>query len=265
MRAARIIMKPRLRTLLIRAFALVACAVLACLSGLSGAFAQSADNAKQVAPSDEGKLDVTDLEKKYWAAKDTDFSVVQNRAYSKAGRLAATLQYGYYVRDTYSEVSEYRLALNYYFSERFGAELNYEVLDSVNSKATNAFVNQYGGVFPNHGKQREYYGAAFNWIPIYAKMSLLNSRIIYFDMAFSPGVGMTTYEQQVQGSYPKASAPTLSFDISQHFFLAKWFALRFDFQNRWFNEEVKNFRTGAAASTELNHTSVLSFGAQFFY
>jgi outer membrane beta-barrel protein len=217
------------------------------------------------AAADDGKLDVTDLEKKYWASKDTDFSVVQNRAYAKTGRLGLTAEYGYYVNDTYSDVAAYRLGLNYYFSERYGIELNYQSLNSANSKSTDAFINQYGGVYPNHDVQTSYYGVSFNWIPIYAKMSLLNSRIIYFDMAFSPGLGTTSYNQQMLSGSAAQSSLTYSFDISQHFFLTKYFALRFDFQNRWFNEDVRDYRTGGDVGSDLNHTSELLFGFQFFY
>ena len=216
-------------------------------------------------PADEGKLDVSDLEKKYWASKDVDFSVVQNRAYAKTGRFSLTGQYGYFVNDTYSDISAYRLGVNYYFSERYGIELNYQSFDAVNSKSTSAFLSQYGGVMPNHNKPQSYYGVSFNWIPIYAKMSLLNSNIIYFDMAISPGIGITNSQQQVQNSYPTVSAPTFSLDISQHFFLSKWFALRFDFQNRWFNEEIKDFRTQRTTSSDMNHSSALMGGFQFFY
>ena len=248
--------------------------ILAMAAAPASAFAQQrasgrAETKPVAAPAGdaaaEGKLDVSDLEKKYWAAKDTDFSVVQNRAYSKAGRFAATLQYGSYINDPYSDVNQYRFAANYYFSERYGVEVSYAMLDSVNSKSTNGYINSNGGVFPNHNKDKQYYGAAFNWIPIYAKMSLLNSRIVYFDMAFSPGVGMTTYEQQVMGSNPTASAATLSFDVTQHFFLSNWFALRLDYQNRWYNEDIKDYRHGAGMGSDVNHEGILSIGTQFFF
>ena len=224
----------------------------------------SAGTASAPMPGDT-KLDVSGIEKKYWAAKDTDFSVVQNRTYTKAGRLAATLQYGASLNDTYGDVKAYRLGANYYFSERYGIELNYETFDTVNSTSTSYFISHYGGVYPNHNVTRAYYGATFNWVPIYAKMSLLGSRIIYFDMAFSPGIGMTSYEQQVQGSNPTATAPTLSFDVSQHFFLSNNFAIRVDYQNRWYNEDVKDFRNQTPSSSNYNPTSILLIGGQLFF
>src|SRR5665213_1189165 len=52
-------------------------------------------------PADE-KVDISDLENKYWAPKDTDFSVVQNRTYSKEHRWFFSAQYGIPVSDSYS-------------------------------------------------------------------------------------------------------------------------------------------------------------------
>lgn len=248
---------------------LLAAAVAASISAWGG-ISLAAEPAKASPPSvDESgasdKLDVSGLEKKYWAAKDTDFSVVQNRTYSKAGRFALTGQYGYYVNDSYNDVQALRLAGDYYFNERYGVELDYEAFSAVNSQSTNAYLNSNGGVMPNHNQPQTYYGAAFNWVPIYAKMSLLNSRIIYFDMAFSPGFGISTSQQQLRGAYPTTSAPTFSFNISQHFFLSNWFALRFDFQNRWYNDEIKDFRTTQVMSNSLYHESSLMGGVQFFF
>ena len=48
------------------------------------------------------KLDLKKLEDKYWAAKDTDFSVVQNRTYTKEGRAFLSLSYGPLMNDPYS-------------------------------------------------------------------------------------------------------------------------------------------------------------------
>jgi hypothetical protein len=62
----------------------VATGVLACLTFLAASRANAqAPQAGSPSGASE-KVDVTDLEKKYWASKDTDFSVVQNRVYSKA-------------------------------------------------------------------------------------------------------------------------------------------------------------------------------------
>ena len=60
------------------------------------------------------KLDISDLEQKYWAPKDTDFSVVQNRTYTKAGKHSFTAMYGSLINDTFNEGATGIFKYNYY-------------------------------------------------------------------------------------------------------------------------------------------------------
>src|SRR5690349_4425346 len=68
-------------------------------AGKPGAPAAPGTAAKPDDKSD--KLDISDLEQKYWAPKDTDFSVVQNRTYTKAGKLGVSLMTGPIINDTF--------------------------------------------------------------------------------------------------------------------------------------------------------------------
>ncbi len=231
-------------------------------SMLSMASAQSAVKSPG-AVGDSDKVDVTDLEKKYWASKDTDFSVVQNRLYTKANRFALSLQYGTLINDPWSEGPSFSGSLGYYFSERFGIEGHYQQTNSVDNKALVNLKSQSGTA--NHGKIMSYQGLSANWVPFYAKMSVLNNTIIYFDMAFSPGIGVTGYEQQQLGGNRLKSAPTVSLDITQSFFFSKYAAFRVDYKNRWFQEEVISFNSGASVNTETAQTSMLLFGFTFYY
>jgi outer membrane beta-barrel protein len=217
---------------------------------------------------DSDKLDVTDLEKKYWSSKDTDFSVVQNRLFSKEGRFALTANYGGFVNDAWSEGPSMGVGLNYFLSERYGLELSFLRSNSQDSKATESLKTNQDGA-PNHGKIKSFYGAAFSWVPFYAKMSVMDATIVYFDMAVSFGAGVTEYEQQLEEGPSLKSAPSVTLDISQHFFLNKWFALRFDYKNRWFQEEVTQYRSPVVGQrttvTETNQTSFLMFGATVYF
>lgn len=245
-------------------------ALVAVLLSSAPAAAQGASGKKEsaapAAPSpDSDKVDVSDLERKYWASKDTDFSVVQNRLYSKAGRFALSAQYGNLINDPWSDGPGFSGSLAYYFSERLGLEGHYQVINSVDNEATKSLKQNQGGA-PNHSKLVGYQGVSLNWVPFYAKMSVLNSQIIYFDMAISPGLGVTQYEQQrVTGSHVGQSAPTFSLDVTQSFFFSKYFAFRVDFRNRWFQEEKIRFQTGEKIGTDLSQTSQLLFGLTFFY
>jgi len=113
--------------------------VTALIWGNSWAWAQSASkpssgkasgpegSASKESGAKEGeKLDLSDLEQKYWAPKDTDFTVVQNRAYTKAKRYAATYMLGPIVNDPFNSGFNHQLNVNYYFDERYGVELIYQ-------------------------------------------------------------------------------------------------------------------------------------------
>jgi outer membrane beta-barrel protein len=219
----------------------------------------------------DDKLDVSGLEKKYWAAKDTDFSVVQNRLFSKAGRVALSLGYGSLINDSWSSGASLSGDLNYYFSERYGIQAEYTQTNSRDNDAVNSLRTNQGGI-PNHDLLKKYYGVGFNWVPFYAKVSVLNSSIIYFDMSVTPGLGISTYQEQLEEGGQNKTSPTLSLDVTQHYFLNKWFALRFDFKNRWYQQDVLYFHassvpTGGSrkASTDLNYSSSLMFGLTFYY
>lgn len=217
------------------------------------------------------KVDITDLEQKYWVPKDTEFHVVQNRTYTKEKRFAVTLAGGTLINDQYSKAFVGLLAANYYLSERLGVELTYMKLDTINSKMTDEFLGTYK-VIPEHNKEKEYIGASANWIPIYAKLALLDKQIIYFDMSFSAGIGVTTYEQQLTGNTAtgpltatRAQAPTLALDVAQHFFLDKHWALRAELRNHFMNWDIKNSATGAASRSSSNTSNTFLLGATFYF
>lgn len=218
------------------------------------------------APQGSGdKLDVSDLEKKYWAAKDTDFNVVQNRLFSKAGRLGLTLNYGMYVGEPWSKGPTYGASLNYFFNERYGVEFAYSKTDSSDNDATVKLKQQSGS--PNHTKLKGYYGVGFNWVPFYAKMSFLNSSIVYFDMSITPGVGIVSYEQQKEEGNAMQNTVGFSLAITQHFFLTKWLALRLDYKNYWYNEDMVAYRVNSRAlnSSGLKNDGLLMGGFTFYY
>ena len=214
------------------------------------------------------KLDVSDLEKKYWAAKDSDFNVVQNRLFTKAHRFSLTGNYGTMINDPWSDGPTYGANLGYYFSERWGVELAYSNTDSKDNKAADRLKSQNG--YPNNNKMKQFYGAQVDWIPFYAKMSFLNSSIIYFDMGASIGAGITQYEQQLVEGNATQTAPTLTLDISQHFYLNKYMAIRLDYKNRFYQEDIVWFKsrgvgTSRSDSSDLNKTSILMMGLTLYY
>lgn len=231
------------------------------------------ENVQREAPQDQtaaDKIDVTDLENKYWAAKDTDFSVVQNRLYSKARRFSLSGMYGTLVNDPWNEGAAYGGSLAYYFNERWGIETSYSQLESRDNKGTQKLAQQGG--LPNYNKMKTFYGGSLVWVPLYAKMSLLNWTIIYFDMSFALGGGVQEYQQQRDDGAATKTTPAVTFDVTQTFFLSKYIAFRLDLKNRWYREETAWYRSSSAAtagtrtvSTDTNNTTLLMLGLTLLY
>ena len=214
--------------------------------------APAADAKKPAKPAGEAdaakpasdKVDLSELENQYWTPKDREFSVVQNRKYSKEKRFGLSLQGGMLVNDAYSTgYGNMNITLAYYFTEKSGLELNFTSYKNDKSKIVERFEGE-NGVLPNYNEQTAYVGLSYNWIPFYGKMSMLDDSIIYFDMAFSPGIGYVTYDHVYQnGTVPSGkesdgSALAISLDISQHFFIHEHWAIRVDFKNRFYNEKT---------------------------
>jgi outer membrane beta-barrel protein len=201
------------------------------------------------------KVDIKDLENQYWAPKDTDFSVVQNRAYSKDQRLALSLQYGLLLSDSYSTGSILGVSGNYFFNERMGVELDYQKANLQNNDTVNYFLG--AGTAPSFTRMTDFYGVGFTYVPIYAKMSLLNHKIIYFDFAITPLIGMTDYDQIMIDHDHHMSSFTYGFDISQYFFFAKNFAIRMSIRDQFYNAKAAKFstdETGAEGAPRQDNT-----------
>lgn len=221
----------------------------------------------------EDKVDVSDLENKYWAPKDTDFSVVQNRTYTKEKRMFATIHYGPIVNDKYSEGNNVGLSANYFFSERYGIQATYIQSNLEDSDMVNAFKEVSTGVRPDFGRMENYYGFGFSWVPFYAKMSFMGKKIMYFDMAVTPTLGMTNYTQMVENDNRSKSSLTYGVDITQYFFFTNHFAIRADLKNQWYSEEVLKYRGSGGAlgvkgdkvRDDMNHTTLFLLGLTFYF
>lgn len=230
-----------------------------------------------VAPAAPGandkKLDISDLENKYWAPKDTDFSVVQNRTYPKEKKFFISPEYGVMVNDQYSDGSVFGLTGNYFFSERYGIQLQYLRANLHLNDAMKNLVNLSSGVQPNHGQFTGLYSLGFNWVPFYAKMSVLGKRIIYFDMAVTPYVGMSTYDQVLETGNKGKTGTTLGVDVSQYFLFSKWIAIRTDVKYQIRQEDVAVYHGNGVStvtgqkvgSTKWTKDTMFLIGAMFFW
>lgn len=224
--------------------------ILVCILMASQAFAQQQQPAAEHRGSD--KLDIKKLEQKYWAAKDDDFSVVQNRRYTKAERFYLTVSGGIPFNDPYSTGTIFGGSLGYFFNERWGLEANYNSMDMKDNDAVKQFVDTYGAI-PDHNVLKSSYFLSGIWVPFYAKMSVVDKAIIYFDMGISAGVGQLNYEiTQAEGNISKNTF-AYKLGVFQQIFFSEHFAVRADLINTWSSQDKMKYY---APGTSVGGTTV---------
>lgn len=252
------------------------------LLGSSLAYAQTTAPAaapKAATPAISGgndKLDIKKLEQKYWSAKDDDFAVVQNRRYTKAGRFFLAANGGVPFNDSFSGGTIYSANVGYFFNERWGLDLEYKSGGLSDNDSTRLFNERYG-IYPDHNVFMSSQIISGTLVPFYAKMSFMDSSIIYFDMGFSLGAGTLSYKiKQASGDLTE-SAPVAKLGIFQQIFFSEHFALRAELANTWSNQQRYKYyvtlpaSAGGAAVTDrdlgkkmTNDTSLL-LGLTFWF
>ncbi len=238
----------------------------------SGAPVAAPKSGTATAPAKDEKVDIKEIEQQYWSSKDTEFKVVQNRRYTKEKRFYVSGGAGSLIGDENSTGYVYNLGMGYYLTEQYGVELMYNKFDTESAKALTKLENQ-ATVTVNHNEPDSFMGAAFIWSPVYAKLSILDSHIIYFDMSISPVLGMS-WQRYHQRYDPKLTDPyfTVGIDIAQHFYIDDHFAVKFDFRNRFFNEETRNWNNNPltpGSDFEVGDNSriitTLNVGVEYFF
>lgn len=216
---------------------------------------------------DSDKLDIKKLEQKYWAAKDDDFSVVQNRKYTKAKRFYLNLGGGIPFNDPFATGTLMSAQLGYYFNERWGLGVNYTKGNLHDNDAVDQFINRYG-VTPDRNNYSSSTMISGTWVPLYAKMSFLDSSIIYFDMGFSLGLGTTNYIVKKQEGDENKSAMSYQWGVNQQIFFSQHFAVRVDLINRYTSEKRSKYLTTAPdrdLGSKLINDSSLLLGVTYWF
>jgi outer membrane beta-barrel protein len=235
----------------------------------------SPSSGTQVTTANGEKVDLTDLESRFWTAKDTEFNVVQNRTYTKAHKFSATAIVGTDLSGSYTNDYNIGLAINYYFSERQGVELQGWKTNSNKASFVSTFESVNGASY-DYNYTQGFIGVNYNWIPIYAKLSLLEKKILYFDMSINPGLGVTFLQSNSFGTptFPAnavSQAPiTGALDIAQQVFLTSHWAIKLDLDSHFYSETTYKSGTGSGGTAGQNlgskftYEGIFMLGVTFF-
>ncbi len=222
-------------------------------------------------PEISDKLNVDQLEKKYWSSKDDYFTVVQNRSYTKEKRFFLSLQSGKLINDGFSEGTPNAVSLGYFFNERWGIEFDNVKFNTKDSSVTKGFEG-FSGVHPDFNRPRGTTDVGLTFVPVYAKVSLLEKKIMYLDLAFTLCFGKTDYQIATENGGINKSTNNYGITVTQNWFLTNNFAFRFDLRNKWASQNQMKFRiqSGASESTRNLGSSTLldttwQFGLTYFH
>ncbi len=243
-----------------------------------------ADTAASTGSKGSDKMDLKKLEDKYWASKDDDYGVIQNRTFSKTGKFYLSAVYGPLINDPYAKARAAGGMVGYYLNEDFGIELSYLSYSSSKNETVSAYEglqNPSFAVSPNYNLLKNNKALSITYTPFYAKMAFMNKAIMYFDMGFTLGAGLVDYEQQKVSkdsngsnkiqSNEIVSAPHVEFGIMQQLFLSQYFAFRLDIKNTFYNQKIKQSEilntapesSRTETSKNVNDTTI-TFGLTLF-
>ncbi len=238
-----------------------------------------AQPAQPVQPRSSDKVDLKKLEDKYWSAKDEDYAVIQNRTFSKSGKFYGSLNLGTLMNDPFAKSMVYGAYLGYYFNEDFGIEGSYLINNSKASDSVNEFSSTAANTRPNYNLPGNAMTLGLTYTPFYAKMAFMNMAIMYFDMGFTAGLGVSEYDQVVQAkdgagapiigqdAKVRQSAPHFEIGVMQQLFINKNFAFRLDIKNSFYNEKIAPYYVGGSSqgeTTKLKNNTFIMFGLTLF-
>lgn len=181
-----------------------------------------------------------------------DVAVINRRFLPKTSRFEFFPNFGIILNDAFFTSVDYGARLAYYFSEKYGLELNAQFMSTQNRLVTDELF-QRGVTTQSLATAQSFYGLDFKWTPIYGKMGWLNRSIIPFDFYFSIGGGITKTNQ---GTQP----PTVHLGGGQLFALNKWLAIRWDIS--WYGYQTTSQVDGSSGTFTNLHATL---GASIFF
>ncbi len=133
----------------------------------------------------EAKESASDEYSFSWLDKDKKIYVLQNRRYTKAGRLLLSASGGVGSSNPYRDVQYVEPRLAVFFSEAFGVEAFYSKTFNSSNAAFQALEAE--SVQPFVRDINSQAGVLLHWVPWYAKINVFN-KVLYFDWGFEAGV-----------------------------------------------------------------------------
>ncbi|OFZ52973.1 MAG: hypothetical protein A2428_08480 [Bdellovibrionales bacterium RIFOXYC1_FULL_54_43] len=240
-----------MRTINLCFFALFALTLLATVSP-AAAGSKSDDNER---------VQVDAIKEKYWArGDDSELGVVQNRLYTKVGKVEAGGYFGLIGSDPFLSVQSTGGSLGYHFSEFLGVRVFGWKARVAPSQALLTFEATRGAT-ANTNEPRSFLGGEASASIMYGKLSLLGKKILYYDFHLLGGGGATNTET---GTYF-----TPFFGLGQQIYLSKSVSFVIDYRLMAYHENIVEkvipTKLGQIVDERTNWTNALTLGVSVLF
>ncbi len=216
-------------------------------------------NVEKPAVVNQKVQNLTDLNK---LAPFREVSVIQKKFLPKTERFQLFAGVGTTTNSPWFLNLGVKVNLGYYFTESFGIEASGIFLSNTERQVAKEIRDNNQLQPEKFINTKNYYGLDLVWAPIYGKLTLLNSRIIPFDMYFSAGGG-TSSTNSAEGN-----VPTLHVGMGQIFAITKAIAFRWDYSLTTFQATPipDSSLTTAGSGIKNNYNDlILTAGLSFFF
>lgn len=198
------------------------------------------------------KLNISDYSNIISESSYNDYSIIQRNYMPKSSRTQFKFGVSSVTNDVFYANMGLTLGATYYFNESWGAGVNAIFLNSNrNSYAQNIRDVQLVNI-ENLVTIKGAYGASIYFTPIYGKWSLVNKKVIPFEMYLQGGVAQITNQSN-------AATTALSGGLGQLISLSRSSAL--DINLNWYFYTTKNINN----EDQANNSMLLSIAYTLFW
>lgn len=209
------------------------------------------------APKSQKVETLTDLNK---LSPFSEISVIQKKFLPKTERFQLYAGGGTTTNSPWFLNMGLKLNFGYHFTESLGVELSGLFLSNSEREVAKEIRDNNLLQPEKFINTKSYVGIDVVWAPIYGKLTMLNKRIIPFDMYISAGGGTSSTNSQ------EGSVPTLHVGVGQIFAINKSMAFRWDYSWTTFQATPipDKLANGLAEKNSYNDL-ILTAGFSFFF
>lgn len=228
----------------------------------------------ELAPSKTNRIKQLKIKKLSDLQRLTPFesvSVIQKRYLPKTFRGELNLSFSSVINHTYFYLGGLSARAGYFLTEDHGFGVEGLAFPPAFEKQVTKNLKRENGLVPYTLSFSQFYGGAYyKWSPIFGKFSMLNRKIIYFDMYMTMGAGFSRVveglteqdKKELNLSPPRMTRdffPTISFGLGQVFAISQNFA--FAWELKWLYTIIQFEGDNLYTPTDIN----LFLGVNYYF